>query len=248
MSKDAYYFSHDANARNDERIISLRMMHGWEGYGIYWAIIEMLRDANAYELEMDCKRIAFALNSNEEMIDSIISCFELFKSNQEFFWSESLKRRMAIRDSKSQKARDSARVRWDKCKGNANALEAQSDGNAIKGKERKGKEIKEKKTKEEKLKVFDIFRKSYQGTKLGNEKEFLNFQKKHKDWKEILPDLSALLVCQKNEREMLKNANQFVPPWKNLQTWINNRCWEEEQAKPEGQASQKLDLSNWKPS
>lgn len=149
VSKDAYYFSHDANARNDERIISLRMMHGWEGYGLYWAIIEMLRDANAYELETDYNRIAFALNSDKEIIDSIISCFELFKSNQDFFWSESLKRRMEIRDSKSQKARDSARARWDKRERNANALDTQCDGNAIKGKESKGKEKKVNKIKEE---------------------------------------------------------------------------------------------------
>jgi len=36
MKKEAYYFSHDSNARQDEKIIKLRMKLGWEGYGLYW--------------------------------------------------------------------------------------------------------------------------------------------------------------------------------------------------------------------
>lgn len=78
------------------------------------------------------------------------------------------------------------------------------------------------------LEIFDIFRKSYKGTKNGNQTEFDNFKKKHKDWKEVLPDLSALLGCIVNQREAARVANQFVPQWKNLSTWINQRCWEEE--------------------
>lgn len=76
--------------------------------------------------------------------------------------------------------------------------------------------------------IFDTFRKEYPGTKRGLETEFSNFQKKHKDWREVLPDLSALLKCQINQRECLKQSDQFVPEWKHLQTWINSRCWEEE--------------------
>jgi DNA-binding Lrp family transcriptional regulator len=78
------------------------------------------------------------------------------------------------------------------------------------------------------LGIFGVFRKAYQGSKRGNETEFENFKKKTKDWREVLPDLTALLKCQENQRDCLAAASQFVPPWKNLQTWINNRCWEEE--------------------
>ena len=42
--KDAYYFSHDSNARNDQRLIKIRMKYGMEGYGIYFGIIEILRE------------------------------------------------------------------------------------------------------------------------------------------------------------------------------------------------------------
>ena len=89
---------------------------------------------------------------------------------------------------------------------------------------------KDKDKDSENLQEFDLFRTEYQGKKRGNETEFDNFKKKTKDWKEVLPDLLALLRCQVNQRLVLIQASQFVPEWKNLSTWINQRCWEEVQA------------------
>jgi hypothetical protein len=40
--KETYYFSHDYNARNDEKIIKLIQKEGWEAYGIYWAVVEKI--------------------------------------------------------------------------------------------------------------------------------------------------------------------------------------------------------------
>ena len=83
------------------------------------------------------------------------------------------------------------------------------------------------------LDIFDKFRKEYPGTKKGNETEFDNFKKKTSDWEKVLSDLSAILTCQINERMILKKSGQFVACWKNLSTWINQRCWEEVQALPD---------------
>jgi hypothetical protein len=94
--------------------------------------------------------------------------------------------------------------------------------------------IEEEKTKqktENELGIFDGFRKAYPGTKNGNQTEFTNFMKKHKDWKEVLPDLKPLLDCIINQRDMAIRTGSFVPQWKNMSTWINNRCWEEEVGK-----------------
>jgi hypothetical protein len=152
MAKDAYYFSHDSNARQDEKIIKLRMKLGWEGYGLYWALIEMLRDANDYSLETDYDSIAFELRTECERIKSIVEDYNLFELDDCFFYSESLNKRMELKHSKSEKARLSARARWDKEKSerNANGMRTHSEGNAIKGKESKEKEIKGNKTKENK--------------------------------------------------------------------------------------------------
>ena len=75
--------------------------------------------------------------------------------------------------------------------------------------------------------VFDIFRKQFSGTKRGNEIEFKNFIK-HKDWKIILPLLLERLNYQKEARLVRKDKKLFVAEWKNLSTWINQRCWEDQ--------------------
>ncbi len=95
-----------------------------------------------------------------------------------------------------------------------------------KEKEKVKEKVKEK--EESYLLVFENFRKSYPGTKKGLETEFSNFKKKHKDWREVTGDLRSLLICQINQRDLLKKSGGFVPEWKHLSTWINQRCWEEE--------------------
>lgn len=96
--------------------------------------------------------------------------------------------------------------------------------NKKKKKNNNNKENNKEKMKEQ----FDEFRKSYPGIKRGNDTEFENMIKKHKDWEEVVPRLSDILIKQKNSRDMRKRKGEFVPEWKHLQTWINKRCWEEE--------------------
>lgn len=76
--------------------------------------------------------------------------------------------------------------------------------------------------------VFDNFRKLYPGTKRGNDTEFENFIKKHKDWKVVLPHLVVFLNYQIAQKQYLKDKNKFCAEWKNMQTYINNRSWEEQ--------------------
>jgi hypothetical protein len=144
MSKDSYYFSHDYNARSDPKIKRLISKHGMMGYGLYWGIVEDLyNNANALPLQYDV--IAFDMRTDENTIRSIINDFELFVIDGDEFGSLSVQRRLDQRDDKSEKARQSARKRWDEYnkskKENANAMRTHSEGNAIK--ERKRKERKE---------------------------------------------------------------------------------------------------------
>jgi len=153
MPKEAFYFSHDSNSRSDEKILKLRLKHGWEGYGIYWALIEMLRDSSTYELECDLDLIAFELRCDKDKIKSIIFDFNLFIISGSNFFSHSLKRRMELKEAKSEQARDAARTRWAKRKksnSNADALQKQSNSNAIKEKkEKKENEIHSKNPNEQ---------------------------------------------------------------------------------------------------
>lgn len=76
--------------------------------------------------------------------------------------------------------------------------------------------------------VFEIFRQAYPGDKRGLETEFGNLKRKHDDWAEIVPLLYDALSYQVKARENLIERNAFVPAWRKLQTWLNQRCWEEE--------------------
>jgi hypothetical protein len=141
--KDTFYFSHDYNARFDEKIKLLIRKHSMLGYGCYWSIVEDLYN-NANALRTDYEGIAFDLRITIEQAKSIINDFDLFVIDGDLFGSASVERRLNERNEKSAKARESAFNRWNKQKENANAMRTQSDGNAIKekkGKESKGKEI-----------------------------------------------------------------------------------------------------------
>ena len=137
--KDAYYFSHDANARHDPNISEMRADYGSEGYGWYWIIIEMMREQADYKLKL-CKCNAFAMqmqcenDAAKKFIDDCLKRYELFTTDGEYFWSESLIRRMKMREEKSEKARQAALSRWEN-NDDANAMQTQCERNAIKGKE-----------------------------------------------------------------------------------------------------------------
>lgn len=139
------YFSHDSNARDDEKIIALRMKHGWEGYGLYWAIIEKLREATCYQLSINYNVIAYDLRADASMIKSIINDFGLFAFTDcgEYFYSESLLKRMEVKDAKSKQAREAVMERWRREKENVrdtDVLPPNNGSNTRKVKESKGKE------------------------------------------------------------------------------------------------------------
>ena len=137
MADNTFYFSHDYNTRLDDKIKDLIYQHGYLGYGLYWALVEDLYN-NANALRRNYKRISDDYKTQVETIESIIEDFDLFVLSDCQFHSNSVEKRLNQRESKSEKARESAHKRWN----NANAMPTQSDGNAIK--ERKGKERKEK--------------------------------------------------------------------------------------------------------
>ena len=163
--KEARYFSHDSNARIDDKILALRMKHGWAGYGLFWAIIEKLRESTDYTYPKDYEIIAYDLRSDTGIIKSIIEDFGLFEisDKQNIFFSKSLIRRMAVMDDKKAKKQLAGSIgaakRWQN-DSNAIAVPYQADSNAIadgwqniakesKVKESKVKEIKKNERKEE---------------------------------------------------------------------------------------------------
>jgi hypothetical protein len=101
MSKDAYYFSHDSNARHDRKIVALKHTYGLSGYGMWWVIVEILREQADYKLEYD--EITFIMLADElgtsveqakDFVEDCINKYKLLVTDHEKFWSESLLKRM----------------------------------------------------------------------------------------------------------------------------------------------------------
>ena len=108
--KDAYYFSHDSNARNDQRLMKLRMKYGPEGYGIYFMIIEILRDTENYTLHLsNIDSICFDIRADEEKVSDILKNYNLFEIDGEYFYSRSLSRRMEKLDKIKEVRRESGK-------------------------------------------------------------------------------------------------------------------------------------------
>ena len=110
--KDAYYFSHDSNARNDQRLMKVRMKYGMEGYGIYFGIIEILREQAEYTLAFnDLESISFDLRVDLEKIEDVVSNYDLFViDGHSMFYSKSLKKRMEKLDLIKQKRVNAGRI------------------------------------------------------------------------------------------------------------------------------------------
>lgn len=135
MAKKTFFFSHDANARNDEKILAVRMKHGMEGYGIYFAIVEKLLESTDYILLKDYNMIAFELRASAEKVKSVIEDFGLFEFTEcgKLFYSKSLIDRMDALEEKRDKRREAgkkgAESRWRNKDKIANATN--NDSNAI---------------------------------------------------------------------------------------------------------------------
>lgn len=144
MSKETFYFSHDYNARGDRKLVNVIMKHGMIGIGIYWCLIEMLYEEEGY-LPNEYDRISFELRTDKNVIQSIINDFDLFKTDDENFWSESVLERLRKRCEKSEKTRESINKRWERYRKDTNVLRSNDKRNTSKVKESKVKENKEEK-------------------------------------------------------------------------------------------------------
>jgi len=120
MAKDAYYFTHDSNARNDPKIKSLINKYGIEGYGRFWIVIEMLREATRYKLnnkkyiwEALAEQMKIDISEVKKFIKDCVDEFELLSADEHCFYSPSLLERMLKLDDIKEKRRQAALKSWE---------------------------------------------------------------------------------------------------------------------------------------
>ena len=133
------YFSHDSNARNSDKLMKVRMKLGAEGYGIFFMLIERLREEEGYKSTIDYDTLAFDLRVEPEKVKQVVENYDLFKFTEDgkYFYSDSFNERMEMMDVRAQqrksKAKKAAEARWNKQSedtSNAQALPKQCSSNA----------------------------------------------------------------------------------------------------------------------
>jgi len=147
MPKETFYFSHDYNARNDEKILELRAEFGPEGYGIFWMIVEtMAENENCGIKESLLGGLSLGFGVAKYRLNDIIKkCVELnlFYQSDGYFFSNRLLSHKLHRQKLSESGKKGADLRWGGDKGGYSTPYA---------KERKEKESKEKEKKNKKKK------------------------------------------------------------------------------------------------
>lgn len=222
--KETYYFSHDYNARNDDKI--RRLIRDWwmKWYWIYWSLIEDLYNNNN-QLTLDYEWLDFDLRIDDLLcIKSIVNDYNLFIIEDGIFYSKSVGERLEKRDQKSQLAKEKALKRWGKNSGeDTTAMQLHSSGNTIKEIKVKEIKIKEKKEKEISLqeKVFEDFWNLYP-KKVDRKNSSSKFLKiKEKEISRVMEWLKKYLHKWTSEW----TEKQFIP---NPTTWLHQERWNDE--------------------
>ena len=101
MKKDTYYFSHDSNTMDDYKIVKIIDSLGMEGYGIFWGLIEILRNQPDHTYPVEAAILKYRQwNTSQDKIKVVIMNYDLFIIEQDSFYSISLLNRMKIVDDK----------------------------------------------------------------------------------------------------------------------------------------------------
>lgn len=121
------YIPHPSNARLAGGLLRLRIDEGSAGYGVYWMVLELLRDAPGYKLTADARALAFAINEPDiDLVQRIITNLALFdKDNDGNLFSPWLNEQLSAYDDKKRKLQEAGR------RGAARRYQAKSIDNGV---------------------------------------------------------------------------------------------------------------------
>jgi len=139
------YFQHDCNAREDPKIVRLRIKHGSAGYGVYFMLLEYLFGQPDLMCEKIYDTIGYTLHESSELVRSVVEDFGLFQFSDDgrLFYSDSFTRRLTTMvskaDTRSKAAQKAAQSRWavattipePKTDANAMRTHTETDANAL---------------------------------------------------------------------------------------------------------------------
>lgn len=131
------YIPHPSNLSKSSCIAALLIEDGHAAYGIYWMVLELLRDTNEYRFSNDAKVIAWAIHCPDVgLVDRVLHNYGLFDIDGDgLLFSPWLTESMGAYDTKKKKLqeagrRGAARRYGSKDNGEALATPSVEDGEA----------------------------------------------------------------------------------------------------------------------
>lgn len=134
------YFPHPSNLRQSSACVSLLIQEGWAGYGVYVAILEVLRDAPGFRYNPDPKVWSWVLHgADRELLERVLKQYGLFDLDDDGLlfspWLNDQLQDYSDKKTKLQEAgRRGAAKRWSAVHANdgqAIATPSEGDGQAI---------------------------------------------------------------------------------------------------------------------
>lgn len=102
------YFSHDLFSREDKQIKLLIEEMGFEGYGLFWAIVEFM---HRNTLKIGEERLVVG-KANCEKVERILNDFGLFRIEDGEYVSDRILENIRKQEEKSKKASSAASAKW----------------------------------------------------------------------------------------------------------------------------------------
>ena len=137
MSKDSYWFRHDSTAGRGLKMRKIAHIYGHWGKGVYWDVVEMLRDSENYEYdnsEFDLIMLAdlIGCKEQEKFLDWYADCvkFGLLKTDGDKFFSPALKEVMGVWETKKNNGSKGGRPKKEKPNKNLNKTELKPNAKA----------------------------------------------------------------------------------------------------------------------
>lgn len=149
------YFPHPSNSRQSSMCVSLLIEEGFAGYGLYWSVLEVLRDATGYRYSPDPRVWAYVLHAQDiDQVERVLTRYGLFDIDDDgLIFSPWLNEQLGSYDEtkrrRAEAGRKGAARRWASSSegdGNAIAKPSEGDGNAIAYNVTKYNPMKENKT------------------------------------------------------------------------------------------------------
>lgn len=180
MKNENLWLKHKADFADHDNVLLLLEEQGLEGYGIYWLLMEKLRNRDALKLPMSViPTIARMYLTTTEKVEAVINDYDLFDfEDNEFFYSANLLEEVQkLKESKEKRSlagQKGNKVRWEK---ESVASESPTDNKATPDQRKEDEKASEK--PKDKPKTEDKFSFKDELLKLGVEKQVVG------DWMKV---------------------------------------------------------------